>query len=130
MGFLFTPRPQLTYVPPSTGGRPTLLGAPDAAQSNGLLSAAALPSDPSQGVRRSAVSRTLPGVGKTYLDSEFAPKIDAFVDNARRQGVNLEFESAYRSPERNQALIDNPTGTALSLQQFRIACTWRDWPSM
>ena len=41
--------------------------------------------------------RDLPGLGETYLDSDFASKIDAFVQHARDRGVNVEFESAYRS---------------------------------
>lgn len=108
MGILFTPRPKLTYVPPTTGGRPTLLGAPDPAQSNSPPSTPALPADPLQGARRSAVIRNLPGIGNTYLDSEFAPKVDTFISSAGRQGVNLEFTSGYRSPEANQDLIDRP----------------------
>jgi uncharacterized protein YcbK (DUF882 family) len=47
-------------------------------------------------------------LGPNYLDSEFAPKVDTFIDNARRQGVNSMFTSGYRSPEHNQELMDHP----------------------
>jgi hypothetical protein len=87
MGILFTPRPKLAYVPPAA---PTL------------------PAAPSRQAGRSAVIRDLPGLGRTYLDSEFAPKVDSFIENARRQGVNLVFESGYRTLERNQELVNNP----------------------
>ena len=109
MGILFTPRPRLAYVPPlSASGQSTLLGTHEAAQSNNAPSAAALSAEPLQGKQRRAVIKDLPGLGRTYLDSEFAPKVDAFIENARRQGVNLVFESGYRTPDRNQALVTNP----------------------
>jgi hypothetical protein len=100
MGLFSSNHPKTAYVPPSNGGRPTLLGDPNVALAADPGSATPPP--------RTAVVRNLPGLGNTYLDSEFSPKVDAFIENARRQGVNLEFEQAYRSPQQNQALIDRP----------------------
>jgi hypothetical protein len=98
MGLFFSNRPKPAYVPPSDGGRPTLLGNPNAG-----LSVDPSPSTTSQ---RTAVIRNLPGWGQTYLDSEFAPKVDAFIQNARDSGVELRFTSGYRTPERQKELRD------------------------
>lgn len=109
MGLPSISSPRSPYVPPLGGGQSTLLGNPnvvlaaDPAPPAGLV-------PPSQ---RTAVTRNLPGFGEAYLDSEFAPKVDDFIKHARNQGVDLEFTSAYRSPEYREYMINHPkeTGT-------------------
>lgn len=51
----------------------------------------------------------LPGVGKTYLDPEFADKIGDFIQGAKARGVSLQFESAYRDQEKQDGLKTDPT---------------------
>ncbi|MEY4588852.1 MAG: hypothetical protein RL497_928 [Pseudomonadota bacterium] len=51
---------------------------------------------------------TLPGLGKTYLDDSFTPKINSFIANSSAKGVNLQFTSAYRSIEKQQSLKNDP----------------------
>ncbi|MGE5151959.1 MAG: hypothetical protein ACM3II_17720 [Rhodospirillaceae bacterium] len=98
MGFLFRDKSQ-TYAPPPTPPAPTMLGQ--------------TPQDPPPSTRgRTAVAVNLPGVPETtYLDSEFAPKIDAFIKYAREAGHELRFTSAYRTPEKQQYMIDHHIGT-------------------
>src|SRR5439155_4341371 len=54
---------------------------------------------------------TLPGVGPTYLDSTFVPTVDAFVQAARDAGVNPTFASAFRDPDKQQSLKNDPNAT-------------------
>ena len=51
----------------------------------------------------------LNGVGATYLDSAFVPKVQAFIQNAQASGVALSFNSAYRSPQQQAGLQNDPT---------------------
>jgi len=51
---------------------------------------------------------TLPGLGSTYLDDSFSPHVDQFIANAAANGVNLNFNSAYRTPEHQAALHNDP----------------------
>lgn len=53
-------------------------------------------------------SVTLPGLGATYLDDSFAPRVDQFIANAQAHGVTLQFNSAYRTPEHQAALRNDP----------------------
>ena len=69
---------------------------PSAALTAGATGSNAGSAGPSQ---PGIVTAVLPGVGGTYLDPRFAPKVQAFMDNARNNGVDLQFDSAYRSPE-------------------------------
>ena len=76
---LFTQRPK-TYAPPQPQDAlpPTFLGQ--------------RPSTPSGA--RTAVAVDLPGLQQaTYLDSEFAPKVDAFLKYAREAGHELTFRA-------------------------------------
>lgn len=41
---------------------------------------------------------TLPGLGDTYLDNEFLPSIREFIRLTSDEGVQLNFNSAYRTP--------------------------------
>ena len=53
----------------------------------------------------------LPGLPETtYLDSEFAPKVNAFIKYAREAGHELTFTSAYRTPAKQQYMIDHKIG--------------------
>ena len=72
MGFLFRDKPQ-TYAPPPTPPTSTMLGQSPLAE------------PPSATCGRTAVRVDLPGRPGSYLDSEFAPKVDAFVRYAREQ---------------------------------------------
>jgi hypothetical protein len=101
MGLPITALPRSSYVPP-IGGASTLLGG----DPNIVRVADPSPSEPAAS-QRTAVTRNLPGVGMTFLDSEFAPKIDAFRQYARDQGVDLQFTDAYRTPEHQKYLNDN-----------------------
>lgn len=49
----------------------------------------------------------LNGIGKTYLDDAFSPKVDKFVEGASGGGVKIKFNSAYRAPEKQSALKDD-----------------------
>lgn len=46
----------------------------------------------------------LPGLGSTYLDAQFQPKVEQFIENAKTAGVDLTFNSAYRTPEKQESL--------------------------
>jgi hypothetical protein len=107
MGLPFSALSRSSYVPPD-GGSSTLLGG-DPNVVRVVDPSSARPAAP----QRTAVARNLPGVGETYLDSEFAPKIDSFMQSVRDRGVNMEFESAYRSPIYREYMIAHPkeTGT-------------------
>jgi hypothetical protein len=54
------------------------------------------------------VPTTLPGLGNTYLDQSMVPKVNEFIANAAAHGVNLHFNSAYRTPEHQAALHNDP----------------------
>lgn len=50
----------------------------------------------------------LSGLGGTYLDNDFYTHIQTFIDNASANGVDLHFNSAYRSPQHQNALHNDP----------------------
>lgn len=52
---------------------------------------------------------TLPSRGDTFLDQSMAPKVDAFIAEAHKRGVNIRFNSAYRTPEQQEQLHHDPT---------------------
>ncbi|ANC41165.1 hypothetical protein A6V27_12750 [Hafnia alvei] len=54
------------------------------------------------------VPADLPGLGATYLDDAFLPLVTKFIANAEKNGVHLHFNSAYRSPEHQAALHNDP----------------------
>jgi hypothetical protein len=97
MGFLFRDKPQ-TYAPPPTPPVPTMLGP------TAPLTGPPTPDAPTQQTAPAAGGRTavrvdLPGRPGSYLDSEFAPKVDAFIRYAREAGHDITFSSADRTPE-------------------------------
>lgn len=51
---------------------------------------------------------TLPGLGSTYLDRSMVPRVNAFIADAEAHGVHLHFNSAYRTPEHQAALHNDP----------------------
>jgi hypothetical protein len=51
----------------------------------------------------------LPGVGRTYLNPEFADKVGDFIQRAQTQGVSLEFTSGYRDQGKQDILRGDPT---------------------
>ena len=50
----------------------------------------------------------LPGLGATYLDDAFLPSVQTFINNAAANGVNLNFNSAYRTPQHQAELRNDP----------------------
>ncbi len=50
----------------------------------------------------------LPGLPGTYLDSSFLPLIQNFIAYAAENGVDLHFNSAYRTPEHQAELQNDP----------------------
>ena len=39
----------------------------------------------------------LPGLGDSYLDEDFVENVQTFIDEAKKLGVDLHFNSAYRT---------------------------------
>ncbi|MBF7981741.1 MULTISPECIES: RHS repeat-associated core domain-containing protein, partial [Rahnella] len=69
------------------------------------------PLDPVKGIDPlglTLVSANLPGLGDTYLDDSFLPAVESFISYASENGVNLHFNSAYRSPQHQAALHNDP----------------------
>ncbi|HTR84724.1 MAG TPA: M15 family metallopeptidase [Reyranella sp.] len=95
------------YGPPAQGNNPTLLGANPGVVPVANPTANDRSSSPPATQERTAVVRNLPGWGETFLDSEFAPKVDAFIENARAKG-DLNFSSAYRSQAKQDWMRDHP----------------------
>jgi RHS repeat-associated protein len=52
---------------------------------------------------------SLPGIGRTYLDINMAATVDRFSFFAAEKGVELQFNSAYRSPAAQRALQGDPS---------------------
>lgn len=52
---------------------------------------------------------TLPGRGDTFLDRSMVPKIHDFIEEAHKRGVDIRFNSAYRTPEQQERLHHDPT---------------------
>jgi RHS repeat-associated protein len=50
----------------------------------------------------------LPGLGATYLDDSFSPNVERFIANASAHGVELHFNSAYRTPAHQAQLHNDP----------------------
>jgi uncharacterized Zn-binding protein involved in type VI secretion len=82
-------------------------GAPD--QQEASTGATAPPdSAPFSADKTKLVRVTLPGLGGTYLDASFKPHVEQFISNAAAHGVHLHFNSAYRSPQHQAALHNDP----------------------
>jgi hypothetical protein len=64
--------------------------------------------DTHHGTTTQLVPVTLSGVGHTYLDQSMVPKVNAFIANAQAHGVNLHFNSAFRTPEHQERLHHDP----------------------
>ncbi len=62
----------------------------------------------SQAPETQLVPVNLPGIGDTYLDKSMAPRVEKFISEASAHGVNLHFNSAYRTPEHQAALRNDP----------------------
>jgi D-alanyl-D-alanine dipeptidase len=86
--------------------------------------AAAVTAATEKGKERKMVEVDLPGLGKTYLDSEMATKVTAWIAAASEKGVELKFNSAYRDQEKQSSLKDDPkaiTPADLSLHSAGLA---------
>jgi len=103
---LFAQRPK-TYAPPQPQDAlpPTFLGQSPAPASGG----------------RTAVAVDLPGRPGSYLDSEFAPKIDAFVRYAREAGHDITFTSADRTQDDQDDLRTSGKGRMPAKQSLHSA---------
>jgi hypothetical protein len=108
MGFLFRDKPQ-TYAPPPTPPTPTMLDQMPPVEA-----------PPATG-GRTAVRVDLPGRPGSYLDSEFAPKVDAFVRYAREAGHDITFSSADRTQAKQDDIIRSGTGTTPAEQSLHSA---------
>jgi RHS repeat-associated protein len=53
----------------------------------------------------------LPGLGRAYVDMSLATKIVAFILRNEASGVNVLFESAFRTTEKQTRLQDDPCAT-------------------
>lgn len=51
----------------------------------------------------------LPGVGKTYLNPEFAGKVADLIQRSRNQGISLQFSSGYRTQAKQDEVRRDPT---------------------
>jgi len=51
----------------------------------------------------------LPGLGRTYLNPEFADKVGDFIQRAGDQGISLQFTQGYRDQAKQDVLHDDPT---------------------
>ena len=50
----------------------------------------------------------LTGLGKTYLDDAYSPKVEAWTKAAKEKGVELNFNSAFRNTEKQASLKNDP----------------------
>jgi LAS superfamily LD-carboxypeptidase LdcB len=53
----------------------------------------------------------VPGLGRTYVDPEIAPRVRDFIDRTRQAGIDVEFESGFRTTGGQTILHDDPTAT-------------------
>jgi D-alanyl-D-alanine carboxypeptidase-like protein len=108
MGFLFPDKPR-TYAPPPTPPAPTMLDQRP-------------PGEPPPATGGRTVLRVdLPGRPGSYLDSEFAPKVDAFIRYAREAGHDITFSSADRTQATQDDIIKSGTGTTPAEQSLHSA---------
>lgn len=72
----------------------------------------------------------LPGLGDAYLDSEFGPIVQAWIEANRADGVNIQFQSAFRTTAAQQALNDKNSitpaqaGSSLHEAGFAVDISW------
>ncbi len=63
----------------------------------------------------------LPGVGRTYLNPDFADKVADFMQKSGDQGISLNFSSAYRDQAKQDALHNDPTSITPARQSLHSA---------
>jgi hypothetical protein len=51
----------------------------------------------------------LPGIGVAYLDPDFADKVGDFIGKMQAAGIPLQITQAYRSPEQQAVVRNDPT---------------------
>ena len=121
MGFLFRDKPR-TYAPPPTPPTPTMLGPmPAPAAPPATMPEASIPATASGTGGRTAVAADLPGHSGTYLDSEFAPKVDAFIKYTREAGHDIQLSSGYRTQEEQDELRRSGTTCSRPTKATRSA---------
>ena len=121
---IFTSR-QRAYVPPMDQANGATNGSPSISTFLGVTGPDRQSLDPNMipvqsqpkvdgtatGDGRTAVAVNLPGLpDTTYLDSEFAPKVNDFVKYAKDAGFPLNFASAYRGQEKQTEMVQNKEG--------------------
>jgi len=57
------------------------------------------------------VPMDVPGKGRVYVDPEVAPNVQDFIDRTREAGIDVEFESGFRTTSGQTTLLDDPTAT-------------------
>lgn len=57
------------------------------------------------------VPMNVPGMGQVYFDPEVAPRVKDFIDRAQQAGIDVQFESGFRSTGKQKALLTDPTAT-------------------
>jgi hypothetical protein len=121
MGILSRDRPQ-AYAPPPTPPAPTMLGQTQtpAGPPTAMPEAPPQPIGPAAG-GRTAVRVDLPGRPGSYLDSEFAPKVDAFVRYAREAGHDITLSSADRTQDKQDQIRKSGKGMMPAKQSLHSA---------
>ena len=121
MGFLFRDKPQ-NYAPPPTPPTPTMLGPmPAPAAPPATMPEASIPATASGTGGRTAVAADLLGQPGTYLDSEFAPKVDAFIKYTREAGHDIQLSSGYRTQKEQDDLRRSGRGKMPAKQSLHSA---------
>jgi len=121
MGFLFRDKPQ-TYAPPPTPPTPTMLGpTPTPAAPTTTMPETSMQPTVSGTGGRTAGRVDLPGRPGSYLDSEFAPKVDAFIRYAREAGHDITFSSADRTQARQDEIRGRGEGKMPAKQSLHSA---------
>ncbi len=78
--------------------------------------------------QRTAVARLMPGVGNTYLDSEFAQKLDSLEAFMEEQGIPITYLSAYRPQALQDYLRTSGTGITPAKDSLHSAGLAADLP--
>lgn len=74
----------------------------------------------------------LPGLGPTYLNPDFADKVGNFIQNAKAQGVSLQFDSGYRDQAKQDVLQKDPAAITPARHSLHSAglgvdvASWKD----
>lgn len=59
-------------------------------------------------INNALIQYKLKGMASAYVDDEFAPKLEKWIQQAKAQGVDLVFNEAFRTTEYQAGLANNP----------------------